>query len=107
MSLCVLCQYRPVARGRQKYCRDCACQAKALVRRLRRARLKAQQAPIWQRNGWSSVEQFRQYHRAYMQAVRARRQEEGDVIGESESQPDSGRVASTRDVAVRLATPRV
>ena len=40
-----------------------------IARSKRRDQLKAQGVPTWQRNGWASVEQFRQYHRDYMRSA--------------------------------------
>jgi hypothetical protein len=43
-----------------------------IARSKRREQMKADGVPTWQRNGWSSVEQYRQYHRKYMRARRER-----------------------------------
>ena len=43
-----------------------------IARSKRRDQLKVQGVPTWQRNGWTSVEQYRQYHRDYMRARRER-----------------------------------
>jgi hypothetical protein len=72
LPVCAQCGYRRVAPGKQKYCHDCAPVAKTVVRRERRLHLKTQGIPAWQRNGWASEEQYRQYHRQYMQGRRSR-----------------------------------
>ena len=43
-----------------------------IARSKRREQMKAEGAPTWQRNGWASEEQFRQYHREDMRARRER-----------------------------------
>jgi hypothetical protein len=70
----VACNNCEVAPGKQKYCRKCAKKAAAITRRKRRERLKAQGVPVWQRNGWTSVEQFQQYYRDYMRGRRKHEQ---------------------------------
>lgn len=68
--VCTNCRCREVAPGKQKYCRECASMEGTIARNKRRGQQKAQGVPSWQRNGWTSVEQFRQYHRDYMRARR-------------------------------------
>jgi hypothetical protein len=43
-----------------------------IARSKRRGQMKAKGVPTWQRNGWTSVEQYRQYHRDYMRERRER-----------------------------------
>ena len=74
--MCSRCGCRKVALGCHKYCRECSRSARTDGRRKRREQLKAQDTPVWQRNGWASVEQYRQYHRRYMRELRARARED-------------------------------
>jgi hypothetical protein len=71
--MCIYCTIRPIAPGKQKYCRICVVLAPTMARHERRAKMKAQGIPAWQRNGWASEEQYRQYHRQYMQERRVRK----------------------------------
>jgi hypothetical protein len=68
--VCANCGYREVAPGKQKYCRECADMEGTIARSRRREQMKTEGVPTWQRNGWTSVEQFRQYHRDYMRTRR-------------------------------------
>ena len=70
MFLCAYCGCREIARGKQKYCHECADMEGTIARNKRRQQLKAEGVPTWQRNGWTSVEQYRQYYRDYMRTRR-------------------------------------
>jgi hypothetical protein len=70
--VCANCSCREVAPGKRKYCRECAPMEGTIARSKRREQMKDEGVPTWQRNGWISVEQFRQYHRDYMRTHRKR-----------------------------------
>jgi hypothetical protein len=77
--VCTHCGCRKVAPGKRKYCYDCARTARTSIRRTRRECLKAEGFPAWQRNGWASAEEYRQYHREYMRILRSQKRQQQDA----------------------------
>jgi hypothetical protein len=68
--VCANCRCREVAPGKLKYCWECADMEGTIARSKRREQMKAEGVPAWQRNGWTSIEQYRLYHRDYMRTRR-------------------------------------